>query len=310
MLDAALANSQPSEFQHVTSSILTSTSARARSIAADRSAIHLATGVAFLVVFAQPLLLLVRDWWTHPEAGHGLLLAPLALWLGWKSRVQVAAPAVAFGISVLVVSVLLRYAAGLAAELYSMRVSMLLALAALALFFRGWDQLRRWWLVFTLLLLSIPLPEVVIGTISLPLQLMASKLGATLLDARHVPVQLAGNIIRLPGQDLFVAEACSGLRSLTALFALGTLLGGVSLERALTRWVVVALVVPVAVLGNALRVFITGFLVHYVDASAGQGFLHTTEGWLMFIGAFSVLGALVWLGRVVERRWAREGDHA
>ena len=292
------------------SSFLSSTSTRAHSIGVDRSMIHLATGVAFLVVFAQPLQLLARDWWTHPEAGHGLLLAPLALWLGWKSRVRVPVPAVAFGIMVLLVSVLLRYAAGLAAELYSMRVSMLLALAALTLFFRGWAQLQSWWLAFTLLLLSIPLPEVLIGSISLPLQLMASKLGATLLDARHVPVELAGNIIRLPGQDLFVAEACSGLRSLTALLALGTLLGGVSLEHSLTRLVVVSLVVPVAVLGNALRVFITGFLVHYVDESAGQGFLHTTEGWLMFIGAFTVLGALVWLGRAVERRVARGGEHA
>ena len=42
-------------------------------------------------------------------------------------------------------------------------------------------------------------------------------MGAALLEMRNVPVLLTGNVIRLPGQELFVTEACSGLRSLTAL---------------------------------------------------------------------------------------------
>ena len=41
--------------------------------------------VGFAVLAAHPLTLLVRDWWNDPEAGHGLLLAPLALWLGWRA---------------------------------------------------------------------------------------------------------------------------------------------------------------------------------------------------------------------------------
>ena len=44
----------------------------------------LASGLAFLVLFWTPLTTLARDWWTDPDAGHGLLLAPLALVLLWR----------------------------------------------------------------------------------------------------------------------------------------------------------------------------------------------------------------------------------
>jgi hypothetical protein len=44
----------------------------------------IATTLTFLWLFAQPMRLLARDLWNNPEAGHGLLLAPLALWLAWK----------------------------------------------------------------------------------------------------------------------------------------------------------------------------------------------------------------------------------
>ena len=81
-----------------------------------------------------------------------------------------------------------------------------------------------------LLVLSIPLPVVVVGSLALPLQLKASQLGAALLRWRHVPVAVAGNVIHLPGRSLFVTEACSGLRSLTALVALGVLTGGLWLR--------------------------------------------------------------------------------
>ncbi|MCA9723223.1 MAG: hypothetical protein KC489_12640, partial [Gemmatimonadetes bacterium] len=36
-----------------------------------------AAAVAFLVLFAEPLRTLMRDWWNNPDAGHGLLLAPV-----------------------------------------------------------------------------------------------------------------------------------------------------------------------------------------------------------------------------------------
>jgi exosortase len=253
-------------------------------------------GLAFLVLYGQPMQTLLRDWWTDPEAGHGLLLAPLAVWLAWqRGRAPAARAQPVAGLCILIAAVLLRYVSGLAAELFTMRLSLLGAAAAVIVMHGGLRQLVHWWLPATLLALSVPVPSVVLGSLALPLQLLASKMGAALLVWRDVPVRLSGNVIHIPGQSLFVTEACSGLRSLTALLALGVLIGGLWLRHPVSRIVLLALAIPVAVLLNGVRVFLTGFLVYFVDPAFGEGFMHATEGWVVFVVAFLILGAVAWL---------------
>ena len=262
--------------------------------------------LAFVVLFLKPAQLLVQDWWSNPEAGHGLLLAPLALWLAWRRGLRSDRVArVGWGAAILVAAVLLRYVSGLAAEVFTMRVSMVMALAGLVVFAWGWRQLLAWWLPFTLIFLSIPWPALVTNALALPLQFQASKMGAALLRSRDIPVLLSGNVINLPGHRLFVTEACSGLRSLTALLALGVLVGGLWLRTPVARILVLLLAIPVAIVINAVRVFFTGFLVFFVDPKLGDGFMHLTEGWLLFIVAFGLLGLLAWLARGIERRFEK-----
>lgn len=269
-----------------------------------------ATFAAFLLLFSQPLVNTTRVWWSSPDAGHGLLLAPLALVMAWRQGVRAdARPNLPLGIGLLAVAVGTRYVSALAADAFMGRASMFLALAALVVYVWGTRQVLAWWLPALLLALSVPLPEVVLGSLALPLQLKASSMGASLLALRGIPVQLDGNVIRLPGHDLFVTEACSGLRSLTALLSLGVLLGGVMLRHPVSRVAVVALSIPVAVVVNGVRVFLTGFLVAFVDPSLAEGFTHITEGWLLFLVAFVVLGGLTWgilhLERALLARWGR-----
>lgn len=254
-----------------------------------------AAGVAFLVLFWQPMVTLVRDWLHDPDAGHGLLLAPIAAWMVWRRGVDPQArPQPVPGLLVLGAAVLLRYLSGLAAELFTMRFSLLLAAAGLVVWAWGARQVLRWWLPAALLMLAIPLPAVLTGTLALPLQFQASRLGAAMLEWRHVPVEMAGNIILLPGRSLFVTEACSGLRSLSALLALGLLIGALWLRTPWARALLILLAIPVAVVLNGVRIFLTGFLVHFVNPSLGDGLMHYTEGWAIFVVAFLCLGAFAW----------------
>jgi exosortase len=101
-------------------------------------------------------------------------------------------------------------------------------------------------------------------------------------------------VIHLPGQSLFVTEACSGLRSLSALLALGLLIGALWLRTAPGRAVIVLAAFPVAVLVNGVRIFGTGFSAYFVSPSLATGFMHYSEGWAMFVVAFAVLGLLAW----------------
>ena len=263
-------------------------------------------GLAFLVCFWRPMVTLGQDWWSDPDAGHGLLLFPVALWLAWKRGIVAEpVPQRSLGLALLAGSVILRYLSGLAAELFTMRLSLLGAAAGLVVYAYGTRQLLRWWLPALLLLLSVPLPAVVMGSLALPLQLKASAWGAELLSLRHVPVRLAGNVINLPGQSLFVTEACSGLRSLTALLALGLLVAGLWLRSPWGRALLVFLAIPVAMVLNALRVFLTGFFVYFVDPRMGEGVMHLTQGWVIFVVAFAILGGLAAVVGSLERRLAR-----
>jgi hypothetical protein len=51
-----------------------------------------------------------------------------------------------------------------------------------------------------------------------------------------------------------------------------------------------------------LRVFLTGFTVTYVSPAFGEGVMHYTEGWVMFVIAFAILGLLAWGAAAIERR--------
>jgi exosortase len=266
----------------------------------------LLSGLAFVVLFATPVATLLRDWWNDPEAQHGLLLGPVAVFLAWRSGVsERAIPQPVLGAILLVGAVLLRYASALAAELFTMRLSLVGALAGLVVFAWGFRQLLRWWLPFTLLVLSIPLPQVVLSSLALPLQLQASRLGAALLSLRDVPISLEGNVINLPGQSLFVTEACSGLRSLTALISLGVLLGALWLRSVVARIALLLAVIPIAMAVNGFRVFLTGFLVYFVDPAMGEGFMHLSEGWGLFLVAFLITGGVTVLLRLLEGLWIR-----
>lgn len=266
---------------------------------------------AFVALFARPFATLARDWWTLPEAGHGILLTPIALWLAWRSGVHpLAGRSVWLGAAILVAAVALRTASSLAAELFTMRLSVVGALLGLTVFYGGIRQARHWQLPFLLLTLAIPLPQLVAQGLTLPLQFQASELGAYLLELRGVPVLLTGNVIRIPGHELFVTEACSGLRSLAALISIAILAGAFFLRSTLARLGLLIVAVPIAIMVNGVRVFLTGFLVHFASPAMGTGFMHATEGWLLFLVSLSALAGAAAIAGIAERAVDRRRRHA
>jgi len=265
-----------------------------------------ATVSAFLLLFGPGLVELVGDWLRDTDYLHGFLLLGVALYLAWRDRRRAApSPSRRAGGLVIGAAVLLFLVASVASEHFTMRLAALAAGAGLVLFYVGPEQLRAWWLPFALMVFAIPLPEVVVGTVTLPLQLFASRSAAALLRFRHVPSTVSGNIINLPGQRLFVAQACSGLRSLSALFGLTLLMGGTWLDRPADRIVLLVAALPVALLANVFRIFVTGFLAYFVGTGAVTGEAHESAGLLVFAAALGVLGLLAWMLKSRERSRVR-----
>jgi exosortase len=185
-------------------------------------------------------------------------------------------------LSVLVVGVL-------GAELFLSRISLLLLIAGLIVFFLGWNYFRALLFPWTFLVLMIPIPAIVFNQITFPLQILASKIAAGVLPAFGVPVLREGNVINLPAMALEVAEACSGIRSLLSLITLAIIYGYMLENRKSVRVILALAAIPIAVAANSLRIVGTGLLVQYWDPDKAEGFFHAFSGWLIFVVSLSLL---------------------
>jgi exosortase len=243
-------------------------------------------GVLLAAVYYRVLAKLVMDWWQIPDFSHGFLVPIFAAYLVWVKRETLRATKIAptsSGIAVIVLGLVFLLLGVYGAELFLSRVSLVILLAGLVLSFGGWELLKELRFILLVLLLAIPIPSILFNQITLPLQVLASKLASALLPLFGVPVLREGNVIELPAMKLEVAEACSGIRSLMSLFTL-SIFYGYFLEKSFLRRAVLALAsIPIAIAANAVRILGTGLCVQYWDPDKAQGFFHEFSGWVMFL---------------------------
>ena len=250
--------------------------------------------IAGFVVFLYREVLwgLGSDWNNNPDYSHGFLVPFLSayfIWERWNALSDETPSPSIWGIGLLSLGLFSLVVGLIGAELYVQRASLIVVLSGLVLLILGWKYL--WLLSFPIgfLIFMIPLPAIVVNTIAFPLQLFAAQTATFCLFSLGIPVLREGNLIMLATTTLEVAEACSGLRSLLSLLALGTVYGYFSQDVMWKRWMLVLLSVPIAIIANAFRVSGTGILAHYFGAEAAEGFYHTFEGWLVFVVAFLML---------------------
>ena len=243
------------------------------------------------MLFWKVLLDMAIDWWTVPALSQGMLLPPLAVWIAWMNRHETLRYAPTQNYHGLLVTA---FACGMfilgkiAAEFFISRFSFVVLLTGLIITFWGMQRLRT--LIFPLLLLAtmVPLPVMVYNSLAAPLQLLASDAATQIAQLCGVSVFRDGNIIYLAGTTLGVAEACSGLNSLSALIVGSLLLGYLICNRLLSRTMLFLASVPLAIVVNMLRVAGTALLADY-DQDLALGFYHSFSGWLVFVAGFGLL---------------------
>jgi exosortase len=253
--------------------------------------------VAFLYLYASVLPALVTDWFADPDYSHGFLVPVLSGYFVWQRRHALA------GLAVLLLGVCSLLLGNIAAEFFLMRASMLVVLAGLVLSLLGWQYLRVLHFPMAFLLFMIPLPAILLNTITLPLQLRAAEVATFALHLVHVPVYREGNVIFLPHTTLEVVEACSGIRSLVSLLALAVVFATITQRQVWKQWVLVLSAVPIALTANALRIWGTGVMAHVYGTPMAEGFYHTFAGWLIFVVAFVLLLAENFLLSVCHRTY-------
>jgi exosortase len=265
--------------------------------------VFLLSSLLFWLYFAT-LHRLVLQWWHDPNFSHGFFVPLFAAFVLWRERSRLATIQLRpswSGLFLLLLGLLMLVLGQMGAELFLSRVSLLIVIAGLIVLLAGWSFFRAVLFPWAFLLLMIPIPEIVFGQITFPLQILASKVASTALPWLGVPVLREGNVIILPTMSLEVADACSGIRSLMTLATLAVIYGYLSEHSTSLRVLLALASLPIAVAANSLRIVGTGMLVQYWDADKAQGFFHEFQGWLVFVAALAMLYLFHRVTRMVWR---------
>lgn len=233
--------------------------------------------------------------WATDENAHGPIVLAVALWLLYNKWNEIAdsiehAPAPALGWPVLVFALLL-YALGRSQDILIFEIGSLIPLlAGLLLVFFGKPTLLRLWFPLFFMLFMIPLPGVLVDTITQPMKMGVSWAAEHLLYALGYPIARTGVILVIGQYQLLVADACAGLHSLFTLEALGLLYLNLVKHDSLSRNITLAiLIVPISFCANVIRVIVLTLITYHFGDEAGQGFLHGFAGMVLFISALILI---------------------
>jgi exosortase len=254
-----------------------------------------ALALGLLWVYGPVAVGLVAQWRHDENYSHGFVVVPFAAFVAWTRRDALRRAALCptlGGLTLLAISLLIFTVGKLGAELFLTRLSLIGVLAGSIAFIWGRAHLRILAFPLAFLVFMVPLPAIVFNQLTFPLQLFASTIGESVIRGLGIPVLREGNVLQLPSRTLEVAEACSGIRSLTSLLMLGIVLGYFTEQRTATRVLIALATIPLAVVANAMRVAGTGITSEWISPTAADGFLHTFSGMVMFVIALLGLGAV------------------
>lgn len=250
--------------------------------------------VAVLIgLYARVLSIWMKDLWSDPNYSHVYIVPIISGFVIWQRRRVLAALPIRgswLGVPLLLVGVAALLVGDVTASLFPMRVSLLVILAGAVLFHFGSVMLRGLTFPLGFLLFLVPMPLIFFYAMTARLQNLAAGSGAWALDLLGVAVFLEGNVIHLSSLTLGVTEACSGIRSLITMVALGVAWAHFMLPRVWMQVVLVASVLPITIVANAGRVVMTGLVGRSFGVEYAEGFFHSFSGWLVFI--LAILGLL------------------
>lgn len=248
---------------------------------------------ALIMMSWSTVAAMAHTWFTAETYTHGVVVAPISLWLLWRMRHELM-PLVANGPSPLLILILPPAALlQMAGELAFVQVVAQFAFVAtlvvgLALLM-GLPAARV--AAFPLLFLFMMVP---VGSSLEPAMMdLTAEYTVRLIQLTGIPVYQEGRFFQLPTGSWSVVEACSGVRYLIASATLGLIYAHLSYHSLWKKVLFVALSFVVPVVANVLRAYLIVMLGHLSGMELATGVDHLIYGWIFF-GLVMLL--LFWLG--------------
>ncbi|MEI6211414.1 MAG: exosortase [bacterium] len=248
----------------------------------------------------------------HEDLSHGWLVPLVSGYVIWqaRARLRAAAGAPAWGGLLALLGCLLLFWLGSRGEQARlMQFGMIGCVLALPWVFWGQGVARR--LVFAAVYLCLIIPTSFLDVLTFRLRLLAAWVASGVLNGVGIAVQQVGTAMVSAdgaGFKLDVADPCSGMRSVFALAALTAAYAYFSQSTALRRWLLFACAVPLAVIGNIVRIISIGLVARLMGQEQAIGFYHDYSGYVVFVVAvLLMMQAGVWIGKI-GRAPAAPGD--
>ena len=262
--------------------------------------------ILMCAVFAHTFVLYAQGW-QQEENAHGIAIVPIVvflLWMNWNtlSHIPVRGDGRRMGFLVLGAALCVQTAGLWLGLERSVGYAFVFAIAGLCLYFLGRKLTRALAFPLAFLLFMVPTPGGLLDIVSNPLQIVSARMAVLLAGLSGVFVQNEGVNLIIPDKHITyeVAVACSGLHSLTAMCMLAALLAYFMTVPLVWKWALFALGVPLALLGNIVRLYLVLMVANARGQDAGSAFHDGMIGKLLpFALAFLILFGV---GRLIEWR--------
>jgi exosortase A len=236
---------------------------------------------------------MVRQWWNSSTCNHILLIPPILAWLVRLRRPELTRlrpeawwPGLAW------------FAAGLLAWRLGMGVGInLIAQLGAVMLLQGATATVLGprvvaGLLFPLgyMIFLVPFGDEIVP----PLQAITAHMAVALTQASGVPATMTGVFIDTPVGLFEVAEACSGVKFLVAMIALGALVAHLCFRSWKRRAAFMAACAVVPILANGVRAWGTIYVAQSQGVEFAAGFDHIVYGWFFFALVMAVLLGASW----------------
>jgi exosortase C (VPDSG-CTERM-specific) len=275
------------------------------------------SGVCFALVlglaFAQPLGWLI-GYVSGSKLHSYILLVPFVsaylLYLrrdqlpkNYSINVPLAVVSLVGGLAVLAVTYRLEFAVEAPADnshIALLTLSFLCCLAAGGFFFFGRTWMRAAAFPLAYLIFMVPMPDAMADALETASKYASAEVADVLFHLSGMPFLRAGLFFQLPNITIEVAQECSGIRSSWVLFMTSILAANTFLKTPWRRFLLVAFVIPLAILRNGFRILVIGLLCVNAGPQMIHSLIHRRGGPVFFVLSLIPLFVLLW--------WLQRGE--
>lgn len=275
------------------------------------SPLQIAPWALLAALFGPTFKMLYTNHWEKLDYTHAYFILPISLYLVWKKRqtltetpIKHTKTSTLTGLSLTVLAIFI-YLLGRQNDYTSVQVfSILPFITGITIYLYGTKILKTLWFPITYIALLVPPPAAILDSVTLPMRKIITVLTDKILLLANYPIERQGLLLTINGHEIYMGAPCSGFRSLITLIALGTVYIYTTKTTNKNKLILTALILPLALLGNLIRVLSVCIVTNYTGHNRFQQIYHDASGLVMFV---IVIIGLMALENILTKTQAKKG---